>query len=254
MANLYRGYTFGATEQVTATKLSYLVDHGSADGIVNADISGSAAIADSKLATITTAGKVTEAAINLIAGAGKVNGAALTGLAFIPDAAGVIPAANLTSVAQKGANSDITSLTGLTTALSTGQGGTGSTANANAASGVVVLDSSSKLPAVDGSLLTGIASGTIKIGTYTGTTANKSLAHGLGVIPSTFFCCRADGTGNSVIWFNGLGTGAINMANNNTQSNCFSAVPDATNVYLYGNNQYTNENGKTYYYITMVSS
>ena len=41
--------------------------------------------------------------------------------------------------------------------LTTAKGGTGSTANANAASGVVVLNASSQLPAVDGSLLTGLS-------------------------------------------------------------------------------------------------
>jgi hypothetical protein len=40
----------------------------------------------------------------------------------------------------------------------TANGGTGSTADANAANGVVVLDGSSKLPAVDGSQLTGLPS------------------------------------------------------------------------------------------------
>jgi len=49
--------------------------------IVNADISASAAIVDTKLATIATAG--------------KVNGAAITSLASIPAGAGVIPAANI---------------------------------------------------------------------------------------------------------------------------------------------------------------
>ena len=49
--------------------------------IVNADINASAGIVDTKLAQITTAG--------------KVSGAALTSLASIPAGAGVIPAANL---------------------------------------------------------------------------------------------------------------------------------------------------------------
>lgn len=49
-------------------------------GIVNADVNASAAIVDSKLAQITTAG--------------KVSGAALTSLSSIPSGAGAIPAAN----------------------------------------------------------------------------------------------------------------------------------------------------------------
>ncbi len=163
MATLTKGYTFGATEQVTNAKLHSLVDSATLTSISGSDIASDAAIASSKLATISTAG--------------KVDGAALTGLASIPSGAGVIPAANLTSVAQKGANSDITSLTGLTTALSTAQGGTGATAAANAASGVVVptgavnqangaviLTAAGKYPALDGSLITGISSDTTKYG------------------------------------------------------------------------------------------
>jgi hypothetical protein len=59
--------------------------------------------------------------------------------------------------AAKGANSDITSLSGLTTPLSRAQGGLASTVANNAANGPVFLDSSSRLPAVDGSLLTGLS-------------------------------------------------------------------------------------------------
>jgi len=49
--------------------------------------------------------------------------------------------------------------TDVTGTLPVGNGGTGATAAANAASGVVVLDGSSKLPAVDGSQLTGVPIG-----------------------------------------------------------------------------------------------
>src|SRR3990167_6181827 len=49
--------------------------------IVNDDISASAGIVDTKLATISTAG--------------KVDGAALTGFANIPSGAGLVPSANL---------------------------------------------------------------------------------------------------------------------------------------------------------------
>ena len=63
MATLSKGKTFGATEQVTNTKLHALIDDGSISGIVNADIDGSAGIVDTKLATISTAGKVEAGAI-----------------------------------------------------------------------------------------------------------------------------------------------------------------------------------------------
>jgi hypothetical protein len=53
--------------------------------IANADVNAAAAIVDTKLATISTAG--------------KVSGAALTSLASIPVGAGLIPTANLPSIA-----------------------------------------------------------------------------------------------------------------------------------------------------------
>jgi len=142
MATLSRGYSFGATEQVTNAKLHGLVDDGAVSSIATADLQD-ASVNNNKIASCS--------------------GAKFISLASTPSGAGVIPAANLTSVAQKGANSDITSITGLTTALTVAQGGTGSTAAANAASGVVVLDASSKLPAVDGSALTAVipADGTV---------------------------------------------------------------------------------------------
>ena len=52
-------------------------------GITNDNLSASAAIADTKLANITTAG--------------KVSGASITSLSSIPSGAGAIPAANLTN-------------------------------------------------------------------------------------------------------------------------------------------------------------
>lgn len=54
-----------------------------ANSIVNADINSSAAIVDTKLAQITTAG--------------KVSGAAITSLSSLPSGAGVVPTANLGS-------------------------------------------------------------------------------------------------------------------------------------------------------------
>jgi hypothetical protein len=140
--------------------------------ITDAKVAASAAIADTKLATISTAG--------------KVNGAALTGLASVPSGAGVIPVANtpygtsaynlvrLDASAKIPAvdGSQITSLTAtqipnistdkLTSGtLPVGRGGTGATAAANGASGVVVLNGSTQLPAVSGALLTNITGANI---------------------------------------------------------------------------------------------
>ena len=63
MATLTKGKTFTNGETVTPQKLHELVDLGSVSGIVNADIAAGADIADSKLATITTANKVSQSAV-----------------------------------------------------------------------------------------------------------------------------------------------------------------------------------------------
>ena len=62
MATLTKGKTFTNGELVTPQKLHELVDLGSVANIVNADLSAAAAIADTKLAQITTAGKVANSA------------------------------------------------------------------------------------------------------------------------------------------------------------------------------------------------
>jgi hypothetical protein len=63
MATVTKGHTFVSGEVVTPTKLNNLVDLATVTQIVNADISATAAIADTKLATIATAGKVSGNAI-----------------------------------------------------------------------------------------------------------------------------------------------------------------------------------------------
>ena len=62
MALVTKGRTFVSGEVVTPTKLNTLVDGATVTGIVNADIDAAAAIADTKLATIATAGKVANSA------------------------------------------------------------------------------------------------------------------------------------------------------------------------------------------------
>jgi hypothetical protein len=75
MATLSRGATYGATETITNTKLHNLIDLGSVTGIVNADCDANMALADTKLANITTAG--------------KVSGTSIYGLASLPSAISV---------------------------------------------------------------------------------------------------------------------------------------------------------------------
>lgn len=98
MATLTRGQTFGATETITNTKLHNLVDLASISSLVNADIDAAAAIADTKLADITTGN--------------KVSGKAIFNLASIPSGSGLLPLANIpmTSLASI-ANANILPLT-----------------------------------------------------------------------------------------------------------------------------------------------
>lgn len=62
MATISSGYTFVNNETVTPSKLNSLAGSATISGIVNAEIDASAAIADTKLATIATAGKVANSA------------------------------------------------------------------------------------------------------------------------------------------------------------------------------------------------
>jgi hypothetical protein len=62
MATVTSGYNFTNGETVTPAKLNSLAGSATVSGIVNADIDAAAAIADSKLATISTAGKVSNTA------------------------------------------------------------------------------------------------------------------------------------------------------------------------------------------------
>jgi hypothetical protein len=63
MATITKGKIFTTNEVVTPTKLNDLVDKAIISGIVNADISTSAAIDQAKIGTISTAGKVSGTAI-----------------------------------------------------------------------------------------------------------------------------------------------------------------------------------------------
>jgi hypothetical protein len=62
MALVTKGRTFVSGEVVTPTKLNTLVDSATVTQIVDADVSATAGIVDTKLATISTAGKVANSA------------------------------------------------------------------------------------------------------------------------------------------------------------------------------------------------
>lgn len=74
-------HTTALPDSCQKTDFYSLTDNCTVTGIVNADIASTAAIAGSKLATITTAG--------------KLDGSAMTNLSNIPSGAGIIPAANV---------------------------------------------------------------------------------------------------------------------------------------------------------------
>jgi len=63
MATITKGKTFTNGELVTPANLHQMVDSATVANIVNADISAGAAIADTKLATISTANKVAQSAV-----------------------------------------------------------------------------------------------------------------------------------------------------------------------------------------------
>lgn len=133
--------------------------------ITNAKVAASAAIADTKLATISTAG--------------KVSGAALTSLTSVPSGAGALPVANIpTSIpdtklsqlttADKVANSALVAITtagkvdgAALTGFASIPSGAGKIPVANIDTGttankIIILDGDAKLPAVDGSALTNL--------------------------------------------------------------------------------------------------
>ena len=98
--------THGSSLPDSAAKTDFygIIDNATVSAIVDADIAPGAGIQDSKLATISTAGKVNISSLtgqiansNLaqITQAALVSGSALTLLSNIPSGAGLIPSANI---------------------------------------------------------------------------------------------------------------------------------------------------------------
>ncbi len=100
MSTISKTYTFSAGATITASEHNTNFDtiYNDYNGsIKNVNIDGSAAIADSKLATISTAGKVLGAALNTLSG--------------VPSGAGNLPSANLPDKISLTATDAVTELT-----------------------------------------------------------------------------------------------------------------------------------------------
>ena len=123
-----------------------------------------------------------------VAGTGIIYGKTISGIVelFFDDSAGTVTQITTNGVLKINAvlltgNQTIagiktfSSMPVLPSALQTSQGGTGATAAANAASGVVILDASSQLPAVSGALLTSIINSIYDYGTSASAYASRSL-------------------------------------------------------------------------------
>jgi hypothetical protein len=131
MAQLTKGHTFAGAETVTATKLNNLVDNATIANIVDADVSASASIALSKLATGALPTAITVASANLVDGtivnADVSASAAIAGTKIAPDfgsqnivTTGTLGAGATTlSAALTLGNNDIVSGTGAGTKIGT---------------------------------------------------------------------------------------------------------------------------------------
>lgn len=157
-------HTTALPDSSEKTDFYSLVDNAQVTGVVNADIASTAAIAGSKLATITTAG--------------KVDGSAVTNLANVPSGAGRLPSANLPATIPV-ANID-----------------TGTTANK-----IVKLDSSARIPAIDGSLVTNLTLTSVILASILdyGTSASASTSKSQSALRVCFGTLTVGGNSNSAL-------------------------------------------------------
>ena len=186
MADIQQGYTFANGEIVTPAKLHALVDDATISGIVNADISASAAIADTKLAQITTANKVAQSAVaNLttdLAGKAPATGiapSAITGTAVVTTDSRLSDArtptshthGNITNAGAIGATANlsvVTTTSGVLTTIPAGTAGQVLTSNGGtSAPSFQTLAATS----TNANNLTGGSAGTVPYQSAAGTTA-----------------------------------------------------------------------------------
>ena len=88
---------------------------------------------------------------------------------------------------------------------------------------------------------------------YSGdSSTNKSVAHSLGVAPSSMWIKRTDSTSDWIWWHKDLPDDASGYTtlssnhNNSVNANCFTTLPDANNFYVNSNYGVTNASGGTY--------
>ena len=145
MATVSKGKTFINGDLVTPAALHQLVDSASVTNIANADIASGAAIADTKLATIATAGKVSNSATT-------ATNANTANAIVVRDGSGNFSAGTITASLSGNA-------TNVTGTVAVANGGTGATTAANARTNLGLGNSAT--------LNTGTASGTVATGDHT---------------------------------------------------------------------------------------
>lgn len=259
MSLVPKPYNFSAGATIIATEHNANFDDIYDDyngNITNANISASAAIADSKLAQITTGSKVSGSSLILLpntpsgAGelpqvnvedftdAGKVSGTALTGLASTPSGAGELPNANLAQLTTAGKVS-ATSLTGLASTPS----GAGRLPYANIPTLVAFRANRGAAQSISNTTETKIQfnNAISNVGGYYDNTTNYRFTPGVeGYYFFTITCGYGAATSGSVIEVNIKQNGSSYVARNfshaSTSNNC---VPTAsTVVYMNGSTDY----------------
>ena len=211
----------------------YLVNNGCADAITvkNATGSGIAVPAGKSMFVFNTGSNVVDAVTYL---------SSLTLGSALPVASGGTGATSSATApfALKGANSDITSLTGLTTALSVNQGGTGATTLAGA-----------NIP------VTNVANSFTGLQTFVGTSSNADLKTSNIIETATVSATAATGTINydittqSVLYYttNASGNFTVNFrGSSGTSLNTIMATGESMSV------TFLVTNGSTAYYNSAV--
>lgn len=218
-----------------------IIDNAAVTAIVNADLAAGAAVTDTKLAQITTAG--------------KVSGAAITSLTSVPAGAGALPIANggtAATTAQAGINALAGAVTANRVLRADGS-------NIGLAQVVLTTDVSGVLPVANGG--TGTTTSLIKVVSYVGNggggTAEITVTHNLGVAPAIIYCTTA---GNVAGWSwandgsNNMSTTIQLLADGQKVDNFFSAAPTGTTSFAINTNSGANGNQNSVRYFCFVAA